>query len=231
MIYRTLAIVLAISFWAESPVYSQKMDTVVLSKRNDSIQVPRVENKWKFFVGFDARRSFVLEKNSKFNGVKLGLSYRNKHRFGLGFYGMDTPIRYVGEVDKNKHPDATDTVRFNFGYVSTFYEYVWYKSKRWDLSTPIHLGIGNLSFSYLDTTSKYQPFYSGGVLMSEFTGVAQFKVFRWFAIGSGAGYRMMLIGEKTIRKSLNSPIFIFQFKILFGEIYKMTFRRKNLEKW
>lgn len=212
-------------------IVSQFKDTLSNQPKIDSSYSKKEEKNLKFFFGFDARRSFVLKKNSKFNGIKIGLSYKNKHRFGLGLYGMQEPITFVGEVDRIKHPDATDTVRFNFGYGSLFYEYVWFKNKRWDLSTPIHFGLGNLAFSFKDTSANYQRLFGGGALMTELTGVAQFKIFRWFALGTGVGYRMMLIDDKTIRKSLNSPVYIFQVKILFGEIYKMTFRRKNLEEW
>jgi hypothetical protein len=198
-------------------------DTIVDSRREKSAV--------KFFFALDARRSFVLENNSKFNGLKLGVTFKEKHRFGVGFYGMQQPVRFVADVDKDSYPTASDTVRFNFSYVSGFYEYVWLKNKRWELSTPAHLGLGNLSFSYMDTASVYRPLFSGGALMTEFTGVAQYKVFRWFTVGTGAGYRMMLLSEKSIRQSLNSPVYLIQFKILFGELYKMTFRRKELEKW
>jgi hypothetical protein len=212
-------------------IISQFKDTLSNQPNIDSTYSKKEEKHLKFFFGFDARRSFVLKNNSKFNGIKIGLSYKNKHRFGIGLYGMQEPITFVGEVDRIKHPDATDTVRFNFGYGSLFYEYVWFKNKRWDLSTPIHFGLGNLAFSFKDTSANYQRLFGGGALMTELTGVAQFKIFRWFALGTGVGYRMMLIDDKTIRKSLNSPVYIFQVKILFGEIYKMTFRRKNLEEW
>jgi hypothetical protein len=229
---RTIAYTVLLLFFLKSgSLVSQFADTLSIQPKMDSSNRKKEEKNLKFFFGFDSRRSFVLKNNSKFLGAKIGFLYKNKHRFGIGLYGMQVPITFVGEVDKNKYTDATDTVRFNFGYGSLFYEYIWYKNKRWDLSTPIHLGIGNLAFSYKDTASLYQPLFGGGALMTELTGVAQFKVFRWFALGSGVGYRMMLIDDKTIRKSLNSPVYIFQVKILFGEIYKMTFRRKNLEEW
>ncbi len=230
--YYTYLLILCLGLFTALNGVGQWKDSTITKEVTDSTTTLKKEEKRiKFFIGLDARRSFVLNKNTKFNGIKIGLSYNNKHRFGLGIYGMQQPITFVGEVDRIKHPEATDTVRFNFGYGSIFYEYVWFKNKRWDLSTPIHFGLGNLSFSYLDTAKAYQPLYGGGALMTELTGVAQFKVFRWFALGSGVGYRMMLVDDKTIRNNLNSPVYIIQFKILFGEIYKMTFRRKNLEKW
>jgi hypothetical protein len=199
---------------------------------NDTIiQKKSEKSDFKFFFALDARRSFVLEKNSKFNGLKLGFTYKDKHRFGLGIYGMQQPLRFVGDVDKTNYPDATDTVSFNFSYSSIFYEYVWLKNKRWELSSPLHLGLGNLIFSYLDTASLFRPLYRGGALMTEITGVAQYKVFRWFAVGTGAGYRVMLLSEKSIRQSLNSPVYLIQFKVLFGELYKMIARKDDYEKW
>jgi hypothetical protein len=116
--------------------------------------------------------------------------------------------------------------------LSLFYDYIWLRTKRWDLTTPIHLGSGNISISYLDTTGQRSaPFLSQSVGMLGFGGAAQFKVFRWFALGAGVGYRKMLTRDINIGRSLTAPYYQFQLKLLVGELYRMTFRRRELEAW
>ena len=56
-------------------------------------------------------------------------------------------------------------------------------------------------------------------------------MFRWFAIGAGLGQRWILNKDIAARKALNGPVRILQFKILFGELFKMTFKRNELEDW
>lgn len=186
----------------------------------------------KLLFAFDARRSFVLDNKVKFNGIKIGVELIEKHRIGLGFYGMQQPVKFVGFIDKQKFPEATDTLFFNFNYGGAFYEYIWLRSKRWELTTPMHLGLGGIELTYLDTAGiRRPPFIKGGSFVLGFGASAQFKIWRWLALGTGGGYRRMLTSEENIKRPLNAPYYQFQVKILLGELYRMAFRRETLEEW
>lgn len=201
----------------------------------DSTQVeePKKKRNTKFLFALDARRSFVLNKKTKFNGFKIGVIYKERHKFGLAFYGIQNPIILPDvHVDKNEYPDASDTVKFNFDYSCLFYEPIWFKSKRWQLSTPFQFGAGSIKLSYrnLEDTRDVE-FLRGGTGVAGVSGVAQFKILRWLAVASGAGYRFILIDDKKVRRSISAPIYNFSVKILAGELFKMAFRRKKLEEW
>lgn len=186
----------------------------------------------KFYFGLDARKSRVFDQKVSFFGVKLGFNIDNKHRFGMGFYGLKKPIYQTNiPIDYHRYPDATDTNKIDFSYISFFYERVWLSSKRWELTTPFHIGPGGLTASYKDTSGVFKPYFKGGSWLVEVSGVAQFKVFRWFAIGAGFGQRWLLNKDKAAKQALNGPVTILQFKVLFGELFKMTFKRKELEEW
>lgn len=192
-----------------------------------------IEKKNKFLLALDARRSFVLDKKTKFNGLKIGAVVSEKYKIGLGLYWMERPIilRDI-KLNKEQYPDASDTVKFNFNYTSIFYEPIWYKNKRWELSTPLHLGIGAIRLSYRDTSNtKDVEFLKGGTPLAGISAAAEFKIWRWLAIGSGAGYRFILLNDSKVRKSVSAPIYSFSLKILAGELFKMTFRRKKLKEW
>ena len=197
----------------------------------DTIPPERKIKKAKLYFAFDASRSFLAEPNVKFNGLKLGVELQEKHRLGIAFYGLSEQVRFKGRLDRNEYPTATDTLFFNFNYLSVFYDYVWLRTKRWELTSPIHLGSGNIELSYRDTARTNQRYLSTSALMVGFGGSAQFKVFRWFALGTGAGYRQMLTRDENIGKSLNAPYYQFQIKILIGELYRMAFRRNEIDEW
>lgn len=195
-------------------------------------EVKEKEHESKFLFSFDTRKSRVFDQKVAFYGLKLGVNIDNKHRFGMGFYGLKNPVRQANiPIDYNRYPDATDTNQIEFNYISFFYERVWLANKRWELSTPFHIGPGSLTASYKDTSGLFKPYFKGGSWLIEVSGVAQYKVFRWFAIGAGIGQRWILNKDVAARKALNGPVRILQFKILLGEIYKMTFKRKELEEW
>lgn len=197
----------------------------------DSTHTKRKIKKAKLYFALDASRSILSEPNVKFNGIKLGVELQEKHRLGLAIYGLSEPVRFKGKLDRNEFPTATDTLFFNFNYLSVFYDYVWLRTKRWELTTPLHIGSGNIELSYRDTTGKNNMFLSRSAAMVGFGGSAQFKIFRWFALGTGAGYRQMITRNENIGKSLNAPFYQFQVKILLGELYRLAFKRSELEEW
>lgn len=203
----------------------------VFYSQGDSITVKEKEDV-KFLFTLDARGSRVFDQKVSFYGIKMGLNYQDKNRFGIGLYGLKQPIQQINTpVDYLKYPDATDTNQVDFNYFSFFYERVWLKNKRWELTTPIHLGLGGLVASYKDTSGNFVPYLRGGSWLVEVSGVAQYKVFRWFAIGAGFGQRWLLTRDKPAKKVINGPVTILQFKLLLGELFKMTFQRDKLEEW
>jgi len=200
---------------------------------NDTVVSIKEPKKFKFLFAFDARRSFVLDRNVKFNGVKIGATYKGKLRFGMGIYEMRNPIRMPGiPVDKVEFPDATDTVFFKFNYSGVFVEPIWYNSKRWQISTPAQLGNGDVVLSYRDTSNtRNVEFFKGTVPVFSTSVAGQYKIWRWLAIGSGFGYRFILVKENDIKKSVSAPFYNLSVKVLLGELYKMAFKKEELEEW
>lgn len=193
------------------------------------------KNQWKFLFAFDARTSWVLGERAGLAGLKIGTTLNKKHKFGLGLYFLKQPIVRGGvNLSETDYPTATDTTRYNFGYSSLFYEPIWFTNKRLTLSTPLHLGTATVNASYLyrDTTGAgYTEYFEGRVKMFEISGVANFKIFRWFAIGAGAGYRGLLTPDANARRAFGGPVLIFQAKIMFGVIYKLAFKKPIDDGW
>lgn len=207
-------------------LHSFAQDSVIVKKEKDVKTA-------KLMFAFDARRSYVLQNKVKFLGIKIGAEIKEKHKVGLGIYWLQEPVNFVGRVDKVEFPEATDTLLFNFNYSGLFYDYIWLRTKRWELTTPLHLGLGGIELKYIDTAGRVSPhpFIKGGSFVFGAGGSVQFKVWRWLALGTGGGYRTMLTKEENIKKPLNAPYYQFQVKILLGELYRMAFRRKELEEW
>ena len=190
------------------------------------------KRKVKLLFAFDARRSFVLDKNTKFNGLKLGIRVGDDYQIGMGFYGMQEPLLHPLALDKKQFPNSLDTLRFNFNYTTFFYERIWYKTKRWELNTPLHFGIGSLQVDYLtDTIPRAKTILKGAAFTTELSFTAQYKVLRWFAVGTGVGYRWFLVKDKRTKDALNAPVYIIQFKILLGELYRMATKKEDNNDW
>ncbi len=186
----------------------------------------------KFHFSFDARRSFVMNQKSKFNGITIGIEVKEKHRFGLSFHGMKSKIQFIGDIYKDLFPKATDTLLFDFSYLSFYYDKIWLKNKRWELSSPLHNGAGGVNLRYKDTLGNVSvPFLKQGVYVVSLGAKAQYKVFRWFAFGLGGGYRATFAAKKNVRNVIDAPYYQFQFKLLLGELYKMVLKREANSEW
>ena len=190
--------------------------------QEDSVEQKKV----KFLFGLDANRSFVLKNKTKFFGLRIGVELKGRHKIGLGLYGMQKPIILDRKLNKDKYPNANDSIFFNFRYNSLFYEYVWYKTKRWEFSTPFHLGGGDVELSYRDTLqNKRVSLFNGKTSVFLSSGAVQYKLTRWFAVGAGVGYRFAFSRDENLMKGLNAPVYVYRAKILMGELLKMWFKK------
>jgi hypothetical protein len=193
------------------------------------------KNEWKFLFGFDTRTSWVLGEKAGLAGLKIGTTLNKKHRFGIGIYFLKSPIIRDGvDLPVADYPTASDTTRYTFGYSSFFYEPVWYTSKRLSLSTPFHLGRSTVTAAYKfqdSTGTGFTDYFTGDVGLYEISGVANFKIFRWFAIGAGAGYRGILTPDANARRAFGGLVLIFQAKVMFGVIYKLAFKKPIDDGW
>lgn len=192
----------------------------------------KTKNNVKLLFGLDANRTFFLKNKTKFFGVRIGVEINDKHKVGVGIYDMRKPIILEQRVNKNKYPNANDSVLFNFKYNSLFYEYVWYETKRWELSSPLQIGGGNLSLSYRDTIeNKFFPIYNGNTTIFLGSGTVQYKLTRWLALGAGAGYRFVFSKDENIIEGLNAPVYVYRVKILAGELFKMWFKKDYVNEY
>lgn len=193
------------------------------------------KNEWKFLFGFDARTSWVLGEKSGLAGLKIGATLNKKHNFGVGIYFLKQQIVRGGvTLDPVEFPDATDTTSYNFGYSSLFYEPIWYNSRRLSLSTPFHYGTATVTASYKrsDTTAAiWTQYFTERKPLVEVSGVATYKVFRWFAFGVGGGYRFVLSEDQQVRRALSGPVVIFQAKVMLGVLYKLAFKKPIDDGW
>jgi hypothetical protein len=192
------------------------------------------KKKVKFLFAFDSRRSFAVGEKVKMSGFKIGITIKERHKTGFGIYGLGDGINLEGiELNPVDFPGSSDTslVNFNFNYATIFYEFVYFKKGRWELTIPQHLGSGSVTAAYEDTVGVFQPiseFKTGAYVLST---TAQFKVFRWFALGTGVGYRTMLTKNETLKEGFRGPIYSFQIKVLLGELYRMAFKKEELDDW
>lgn len=163
-----------------------------------------VAYKPKPLVALETRNAFITNSLVKVRGVKAGVSFNNTVRVGLSYNWI--------KDDAESSFDGTQNIKLN--YVAPFFEYTFYKDQRFAFAIPIKLGFGSAFYKNDKEEISNREF----VMLYEPAMLAEVRFLRYFAVGGGVGLRLMLKDNRLLREQLNSPIYIFGFKIYFDTL-------------
>jgi hypothetical protein len=182
----------------------------------------------KFFLQFDRFNSIVAHEGADMSGLKAGLEFGRKYRFGIGLYNLKSDVIEYKRLTPAQAADApADTVKaqLNMGYVPLCFEYIFYDKGKWQFGIPVHLGFGQTYFEYFNSKGETKKIKDQNVVLTDVVISGQYKVFRWVGIGAGLGFRKMLVDNPAIERNFNSPLYNIRLKIFLGEIYRTIFPR------
>ncbi|MCI5056046.1 MAG: hypothetical protein MRY83_08045, partial [Flavobacteriales bacterium] len=116
---------------------------------NDTLDTSTKTKLLKPFLNLDARRSYFLGEWVRMGGLRIGVEYYEKYRFGLGAYNSAR----VQLPNYNGAPENS-LVSVGFSYSTIFFEYVFKRNYRWEISAPILWGTGVADLSIQNQTSE-----------------------------------------------------------------------------
>jgi len=150
------------------------------------------------------------------------VEFGDKFRVGGGFNQLVT--RHHPSLDRVIYvPNGTDTMhiaKLKFYYMAYFIDYVFYSNGKWEFSIPMQFGIGSSKYQYKDLTGHTIQIDKKPIILYEPAVTGQFKITKWFGVGMGAGFRIMLLNNKAVDEKFNSFIYILKLKVFFEEIYR-----------
>lgn len=161
----------------------------------------------------ESRWSFIRNEAITVTGVRLGVAYHRKLRIGGGLSWLQT-YRTELFTETNAAGNPEDVKKYlKFGYICYYIDFVYYRTKRWQLSVPVQLGTGMSWFqkepqyhAHITDKKYFLLLYEPGITM-------QFKIFRWLGLGGDFAFRFVMRNQKKIGEQLNSPT--LSGKILF----------------
>jgi hypothetical protein len=181
----------------------------------------------RLVVQYDSRYSFVNGHFCTINGLKLGMEWRGRVRTGAAVYFLSTGIPTRQPLPDNAADDADADLRFR--YLAVYTEYVALQNSRWSLSGNMQLGMGTVYVRYLnDESGTYDHTPRDFVMLVEPSVAAQMRLFRWAALGAGAGWRQPVLVAPTIRRELSGPVFYARANILLGPLLKVVRGKERL---
>jgi hypothetical protein len=200
--------------------------TFVLSCRGQFIDTLHEVFKHKYSIDarLESRNSFISNKLISVTGVRLGIAFQRKLRIGGGVSWLKT------EVPVSFSNNELPVKYLKFVYLCYYVDFVFYKTKRWQLSVPIQAGTGISWFQENKTYSYYRSDPKYFLLLYEPGITAQFKVFRWAGLGTDVAYRFALNNNKKTGQHLNSPTYSFKLLFWIDQLFYEIFPESALTK-
>jgi len=177
----------------------------------------------KLDIKADSRGSFIKNFLVVTAGIKVGLNYNNKVKFGLGYNLL------FNEVSSSTTLNGVNTpVKFNYRYFSPYIEYVYFDSKRWNFCISSQIGIGEAYYNSIDVGKGSKRVAESMMISYEPAMYIDYKIIKYLGIGTGVGYRVMIYKNSSIDEQMTYPEYILKVKVYFGEIFK-TFTGKDIK--
>lgn len=186
------------------------------------------EKKWKIILGLDARRSYFNSQKVKINGLRIGAQYKGVHRFGFGFYGLSQSITIKNVVVNELDAPQTTDLRINVDFSTLFYERVFYKVPKWEISLPAYLGSGKLRSEYINNLGNYQPLDKTPFSVLGLGISGKYYIFTWLAPRVTIGHRFTYNTNKEIRSAFNKPFYTFGISIGPVALVKALFKKTEI---
>lgn len=188
-----------------------------------------IGRKSSFTFKMDTRNSFISNRRGEIFGVKLGVEFDKKLRVGGGVHWLTSALTSDRFILTGQGQTDVVPAYLELAYLAYYIEYVYFKTKRWELSIPFQLGGGYSRYEYdyggitHSDSKKMIAIYEPGIS-------TQFKIFRWMGVGADVGLRVMLMNNNAIRQNFNSPTYAFKLLVWYDELYKMAFPDTKLAK-
>lgn len=186
-----------------------------------------LKSKASIDLRLESRYSFIENDLADISGIRAGVSFGRKLKFGGGVSWLKSNI-VENEYVPNENNILIATPKYlRLAYFCLYADFVFYKTKRWQVSVPLQTGIGATWFQYqkgykLSSTNKrllllYEPGIS-----------TNFKIFKWFGLGVGVGYRFAIKNNSALSDRLSSPTYAFKILFWTDQLYFDLFPKSKL---
>jgi hypothetical protein len=181
-------------------VYGQK------EERNKKSDYPFIKPE---FI-FDGRLTLVSNEGARLGGFRIGVEMNRVNRFGLGFYSFSNGVNTesLNEISSN-----IISANLELNYASAYYERVWLFTKKYEWSSTLHLGIGNVSGSYTYANGSVGN-YNEPVQLTEISTTLFRHLTYFMSIGGGIGYRQTRNAPDELLPIYNAPVLIVKLRFL-----------------
>lgn len=156
----------------------------------------------------DGRLTLVSNEGARLGGFRLGVEMNRVNRFGFGYYSFSNGVQT--ESLKEISPNIV-SANLELNYASLYYERVILFTKKYEWSSTLHLGAGNVSGSFTYANGSVGN-YNEPVQLTEVSSTLYRHLTYFMSVGGGIGYRQTRNAPTELLPIYNAPIFIVKLR-------------------
>ncbi len=175
----------------------------------------------KFFLNLSSFNTFIDGDFASFDGIKTGLTFDKKVRFGIGYFALaNNGVVTTITVDEGSNSFQTNG-QLELYYFNLSAEYFFYHEFPWQFSAiPFNLALGSAHYEYISrATARRVNGPSEFIILYQPEVTAQYNVLKWFGFGVSTGYRFTLLRSKEQTRKLSGFNFSVDFRLSLDELY------------
>lgn len=199
-------LLLLLTVLATGLAHAQLLDSIALFTQEPPRPVVRL----------DMKGSFVSNQNVRMVGAKLGLEHARRFQYGVGYSFLFSAV----ERDRFVNGLGTWPTRLRMGYAHAYVDYAFYQRGAWEVRIPVQLGVGSGSVVYDDQAGRRQKLYRSGLIIYEPCMTVQYRFLKYFGVGAGWGYRLVMRTNHSLDERLTAPIYTLGLRIFFEDVYR-----------
>jgi hypothetical protein len=188
-----------------------------------------LKSKSSLDLRLESHYSFINNDLANISGFRVGVSFKRKLRLGGGLSWLSSSITHNDYKVTESNVLIYSPKNLKLAYMAFYADFVFYKTKRWQVSVPIQTGVGyswyQTGHSYgFNSNKKYLFFlYEPGIS-------TQFKIFKWCGLGVDVGYRFALKDRTYISERFSSPTYSFKLLFWADQLFYDLFPESKLAK-
>ena len=156
----------------------------------------------------DGRRTLISEQGARLGGFRFGIEMNRVNRFGFGFYSFSKSVRTTTLNEISSNIISAD---LELNYASIYYERVLLFTKKYEWSSTLHFGVGNVSGSYTYADGSIGN-YEEPLQLTEISTTLFRHLTYFMSIGAGVGYRQTRNAPEELLPIYNAPVFLVKLR-------------------
>lgn len=178
-----------------------------------------LKHKPKIDIRLDGKTSFIGSSYARISSLKLGFDFNKTFKMGAGYNWLSNDIHNYIQIRNSRDEVQTVYNQLKMEYISVYGEYVFFRDNKWEIAVQASFGAGFVFNTYWDNYWVHHKENSSFILVYEPHMMADYKIMRFFGVGGGIGFRLATSNYTVVSNQLNSPIYVYRFKVYLAEVY------------